>query len=146
MILTYARYRYKIVLGIKLKLFGGMIVVIAISAAGSDMESRMDQRFGRAACFAIIDTETMKYEFLDNAAAAASGGAGISAAQTVADKNVKAVITGNVGPNAGKVLSAAGIEVYYGKDVTVKENAELFKKGSLEKITSSAPRHYGLRG
>lgn len=121
-------------------------MVIAISASGSDMESRLDQRFGRAVSFVIIDTDTMNYEILDNAAAAASGGAGISAAQTVTDKNVQAVITGNVGPNASKVLNAAGIKIYRGKDVAVKENAELFKKGLLEEITSAVPPHYGLRG
>lgn len=117
---------------------------IAISATGSTMESKMDQRFGRAAYFLIVETESMDLEAVDNAAAASSGGAGISAAQSVADKGAKAVITGNVGPNAMNVLKAAKIEIYKGGAPTVKENVELFRKGALDKITANVPAHSGL--
>jgi predicted Fe-Mo cluster-binding NifX family protein len=42
------------------------------------------------------------------------GGAGIQAAQTVANRGVEAVITGQIGPNAVRVLNSAGIAVYVG--------------------------------
>ena len=119
---------------------------IAISATGNMMESQMDQRFGRAASFIIVETETMAYEALDNGAAADSGGAGISAAQLVADKDALAVITGNVGPNAMNVLKAANIQIYKGSAASVKENVELFKKGALEKISTTVPAHFGMGG
>jgi len=119
---------------------------IAVSAEGNTMESRIDQRFGRAASFIIVETKNLDYEAIDNSAAAASGGAGISAAQLVADKGVEAVITGNVGPNAMNVLKAADIEIYKGSAATVKENVELFKKGMLEKINTTVPAHFGMGG
>lgn len=119
---------------------------IAVSAAGNTMESQMDQRFGRAASFIIVETKNMDYEAIDNAAAASSGGAGISAAQLVADKGAEAVITGNVGPNAMNVLKAAKIEIYKGSAVSVKENVELFKRGALEGISTTVPAHYGMGG
>ena len=88
----------------------------------------------------------MDYEAIDNSAAASSGGAGISAAQLVADKGAEALITGNVGPNAMNVLKAANIEIYKGNASTVKENMELFKKGALERISTTVPAHFGMGG
>lgn len=119
---------------------------IAVSATGKTMESQIDQRFGRATSFIIVETETMDYEAIDNLATLSSGGAGISSAQSVAEKDVKAVITGNVGPNAMNVLKAASIEIYKAAASTVKENVELFKKGVLEKISTTVPPHFGLGG
>ncbi len=119
---------------------------IAVSAAGNTMESQMDQRFGRAASFIIVETKTMEYEAIENTGAASSGGAGISAAQLVADKGAEALITGNVGPNAMNVLKAANIEIYKGNLSTVKENMELFKKGALERISTTVPANFGMGG
>ncbi len=121
-------------------------MIIAVSAEGNGMDSRLDLRFGRAKAFIIVDTKTLKGEGLENAAAASAGGAGISAAQTVVDKNVEAVITGNVGPNASRVLNAAGVKVYRGKEISVKENVELFLQGALEQITAPGPARHGQRG
>lgn len=121
-------------------------IKIAVSATGNKMDSQMDQRFGRAASFLIVETKNLDYEAIDNSAAAASGGAGISAAQLVADKGAEAVVTGNVGPNAMNVLKAANIEIYKGSAASVKENVELFKKGALEKISTTVPVHFGMGG
>ncbi len=117
---------------------------IAVSATGNTLESGLDQRFGRAVSFIIVETDTMGYEALDNMAAASAGGAGISAAQSVVDKGAAAVITGNVGPNAMNVLKAANIEIYKGSATSIKENVELFKKGALEKICTTVPAHFGM--
>ena len=117
---------------------------IAVSAKGNTMESQIDQRFGRAAFFIIVQTDDMEIEVVDNSAVAASGGAGISAAQAIADKDVEAVVTGNVGPNAMNVLKAAKIKIYKGSAESVKENVELFKKGQLEEISKTVPAHFGM--
>ena len=118
---------------------------IAVSAAGTAAESALDPRFGRAAAFVIAETETDIMEALDNSAAASSGGAGIAAAQFVAENGAKAVITGNVGPNAMRVLKAAEIEIYKGAAASVRENIELFRQGKLEKLASTVPAHHGMR-
>jgi predicted Fe-Mo cluster-binding NifX family protein len=44
------------------------------------------------------------------------------------------------------VLKAASIKIYKGKDASVKENVELFKKGALEGISTTVPSHYGMGG
>ena len=119
---------------------------VCFSSNGNSSDSVMDPRFGRAAYFAIADTETMEFEIIENAAAASGGGAGITSGQLMVDKEVKAVITGNVGPNAMNVLKAAEIEVYKGSLVSVKENLEKFKKGLLDKIDTTVPEHFGMQG
>ncbi len=61
----------------------------------------------------------------------AAQGAGIQTAQNVALLNVEAVLTGHLGPNAFRALSAAGIKAYTGLQGTVGEAIEEFKAGRL---------------
>jgi predicted Fe-Mo cluster-binding NifX family protein len=103
---------------------------IAVSAAGSSIEDLVDPRFGRCACFLIIDTDTLDFEVIENSGKNLSGGAGIEAAQRVADRGVTHVLTGRCGPNAEKVLSAAGISIVDGCAGTVREAVERFRPGS----------------
>lgn len=117
---------------------------VAISATGSTLDSTMDQRFGRAAFFLVVDSETSQFEVINNEAAGAAGGAGITSAQTVVDKGVEAVITGNVGPNAMSVLNTAEIAIYRGVSASIQDNIDKFKKGTLEKIDNAVPSHFGM--
>lgn len=120
---------------------------ICVSSSGNTIESKLDPRFGRAAYFVIVDLDTMEAEVIENSAAASGGGVGITSGQLMVDKDVKAVVTGNVGPNAMNVLSAASIEVYRGEAASVKENAEKYKAGQLQKINNSVSAHsaFGLK-
>jgi Uncharacterized conserved protein len=47
--------------------------------------------------FLIYDTDTQKSVFLDNSAAASTGGAGIKAAQMIADNKVNILLTPRLG-------------------------------------------------
>jgi len=119
---------------------------VCLSSNGNSSDSIMDPRFGRAAYFAIADTDTMMFEIIENSAAASGGGAGITSAQLMIDRGVKAVITGNVGPNAMNVLKAAEIDIYRGSAVSIKENLDNFNKRMLEKIDATVPEHHGMQG
>jgi len=89
----------------------------------------------------------MKFEFIENASMTAGGGAGISAAQGIVDKGVKAVLTGNCGPNAYQVLDAAGIQVITGVSGKVKQAAEDFQTGKLKAASQpSVKAHHGMGG
>lgn len=119
-------------------------MIIGISATGTTLEDQVDQRFGRCKYFIIIDPETMNFEAISNQGVAASGGAGIKAAQTLAEKGVKAVISGNIGPNAFNTLSAANIDTYVGASGTIKNIIQKFKRGELEKTESpNVKNHFG---
>ncbi len=118
---------------------------ICVSATADNLEAQLDPRFGRCPYLIVVDSETMQFEAIPNMAAGATGGAGIQAAQTIANKGVKVVITGNVGPNAFGALSAAGIEIVTGASGTVKDVVEKFKKGEYGKTgTPTVGEHSGM--
>jgi len=114
---------------------------IAVSASGESLDSNVDPRFGRCPYFIIVDTEDNKiksHEVVTNEAVQAMRGAGIQAAQTVANKGAKVVITGNIGPNAFNVLSQTGIKVFTGVSGKVDEALKKYLKGELKESTKSS--------
>ena len=59
-------------------------------------------------------------------------GAGIQAAQAVAQLGAVAVLTGHVGPKAFATLQAGQIAVYPGAAGTVRQTLEEFRAGRLQ--------------
>ncbi len=119
---------------------------IAISSSGPDLESTVDPRFGRCAYIVFLETDTMDFEAVPNPNVSAGGGAGIGTAQMVVDRGAKAVLTGNVGPNAFGVLNQAGIAVYTGVGGTVRQAVEDFRASRM--TAASAPTvggHFGMQ-
>jgi len=120
---------------------------IAVSATSESSDAQIDPRFGRCPYFVIVDSETMKFEAVPNVASGAMSGAGIQAAQMIASRGVKVVVTGNVGPNAFQVLSSAGIDIITGVFGTVREAVEKIKSGQLQKITApTTSMGFGMGG
>ena len=108
---------------------------IAISSTGPDPDAQIDLRFGRCQYFVLFDDKAENFEFLDNEAAALSGGAGLQAAQMIADAGVKVVITGNIGPNAINVLKVAGIKTYHCGPGIVRKALQKYIDGSLQETS-----------
>ena len=109
---------------------------VAVSSTGQDLDSPVSPRFGRCPYYVIIDTETMAFETIPNTSMNAPSGAGIAAAQDVAQKGVEAVLTGNFGPNASQVLSQVGVKMVTGATGNVRQVVESFKDGTL---TAASP-------
>ena len=105
---------------------------IAVSSTGTTLESQVDPRFGRAAFFLLVDTDSGSVSAHDNAQNLnAAQGAGIQAAETVSRLGAEAVITGHCGPKAFRTLRAAGIQVVVGPEGTVADAVEQFKAGKI---------------
>ena len=119
-----------------MKKAGDKKLKVCLSSTANNLDAQLDPRFGRCAYLLIVDTETFQFEAIPNMAAGATGGAGIQAAQTIANKGAKAVLTGNVGPNAFKALSAAGIEIMTDASGSIREVLEKFKSGKLRKTVA----------
>jgi predicted Fe-Mo cluster-binding NifX family protein len=121
---------------------------VAVSASGPTLDSEVDPRFGRCPFLLVVETEGMVSEVLENPALSAPGGAGVQAAQAVAGMGVKAVITGNCGPNAYEALSAAGIEVTVGASGSVRQAVEAYGQGRLRPAggPSVSPGHVAAGG
>ncbi len=118
---------------------------IAITSIGSEIESKVDSRFGRCDYFFIYDTETEKTESIKNEGSGAMGGAGVISAQTIINRGIDILITGNVGPNAFHTLTAGGVKIYGGATGTVREAIKKYEKGELNELSSSSvPPHFGM--
>ena len=107
-------------------------MIICITSEGNNLDSKVDQRFGRAQYFIFYNDETSQFEAVENENVAGTGGVGVQSGQLVAEKQAKVVLTGNVGPNASQTLESAGIDVVVNVEGSVKEAIERFKKGELE--------------
>ena len=118
---------------------------IIITATEKDLNAPVDPRFGRCQYFITINPETLEFNALENDQKNAMGGAGVQAAQTVANAQVDAVVTGAVGPNAFQTLKAANVKIYTGANGTVKDAVDAFKNGSLQETeTSTVGSHHGM--
>jgi len=85
---------------------------IAVSTQGKDLEAQVDSRFGRATNFLVVDTETMRFDVIENKQSLdLPQGAGIQSAQNILPHKPDVVLTGNCGPKAFRVLQAAGVKV-----------------------------------
>jgi len=118
---------------------------IAVSADGPDLESHASPIFGRCPTFVLVDTDTLALESHNNPAQNYGEGAGIAAAEFVVAKGAEAVLTGNVGANALRVLNAAQVLVYRIKRGTVGQAVQSLADGKLVATRSAnVARYAGL--
>ncbi|MBN1260410.1 MAG: helix-turn-helix transcriptional regulator [Anaerolineae bacterium] len=117
---------------------------IVIPASGVDLDAPTSPVFGRCTSFVFVDPETLDYEALSNPALSAPGGAGVQAAQTVLQHGAQAVIAPSLGPNAFRVVQAAGVPVYRLQGATVRETAAAYQAGELELLEAPGADHVGL--
>jgi predicted Fe-Mo cluster-binding NifX family protein len=116
---------------------------ICVTSSGPTLDSMIDPRFGRCAYFIIADPETLDFEAVSNEAAMTAGGAGIRAAQTVTSRNIEAVLTGSVGPNAFPALKDAGVRILSGVSGTVRSAIETYSKDMLQELATPGPSNVG---
>jgi predicted Fe-Mo cluster-binding NifX family protein len=111
---------------------------IMITTKGENLEAEIDPRFGRAQNFLLYDSEEKTFSIVDNSKNLnGMQGVGIQAAKSVANSGASVLITGNCGPKAYQVLSAAGIKVYTGAKGTVMDAIEAFTSGNLSQADSA---------
>ncbi|WP_295445476.1 NifB/NifX family molybdenum-iron cluster-binding protein [uncultured Thiodictyon sp.] len=120
---------------------------LAISSSGTTLDAAFDARFGRAAAFCVVDSDTGAWSTHANPALSAAGGAGVQAAQLVANLGAQAVVSGAYGPKAYDTLSAAAITMWLAPTNathSVTEILTLFRSGHLTQ--ADAASHNGHHG
>ncbi|MDK2891652.1 NifB/NifX family molybdenum-iron cluster-binding protein [Methanohalophilus sp.] len=122
---------------------------ICVPSSGEDINSNIDDRFGRCSYFVIVDSENMDTTAFRNPASSATGGAGIQAAQEIINHDVNVLLVNNIGPNAHQVISAAGVELFEMHGNTVAEAVKKYlSEGAegLEKLSRpNSSSHTGMR-
>lgn len=108
---------------------------VCITSQGATPDAGVEERFGRAPYFIIMDTETGSFEAIANPYAAGAGGVGPKAAQLVIDHKAGALVSGMLGGNAKAVLDAAGVAQYTCRPGgPVREAFEAFKNNTLQRV------------
>ena len=118
---------------------------ICVTAGATGLDAPVDPRFGRCPFFVIVDIDSMDVSSVAITYAGGASGVGIQAAQINTRQGAKALITGNIGPNAMQTLASANIDVYQLQGVTVMDAVDKFKRGELTKISGpTRPAHGGM--
>src|SRR4030043_1201955 len=84
---------------------------VAITSTGNNLESKLDQRFGRCSYFVIYDLETKGIEFIPNPNKDTQEGAGPASLQLVASYNVQKIISGEFGIKIKSLLDSLKIQM-----------------------------------
>jgi len=116
---------------------------ICFSASGENEKSMLNARFGRCPYFLVFDTDSKQWQTVNNRAAAEFRGAGVSAAQKVADLGCQIIVTGNMGPNAFNVMNTSDIKIYSGDlEKSIVDNLAMFEDNKLQELLS--PQGMGM--
>ncbi|HHU53704.1 MAG TPA: dinitrogenase iron-molybdenum cofactor biosynthesis protein [Clostridiaceae bacterium] len=116
---------------------------IAIPVDEKTLTSGVCASFGRTPYFLIYDTETEESRYINNSGTADTGGAGIKAAQTVADHTADTLLVLRLGENAAKVLKSAEIKIYKSIEGSAKDNIDALIAGKLSLLDEI---HAGFHG
>lgn len=84
---------------------------IAISCDGAQPQDSLSTVFARCECFQIFDSESGEVETHPNTMRDQEHGVGPKVAQWLVDLGVETLVTAKVGPQAQRVLDAAGMKV-----------------------------------
>lgn len=94
------------------------------------LESRVNEHFGVAKQFLIIDLKTRETRVVANKKA--EGGTSCKTGFIDKDAGVNAVVTKCIGDGSQRGLHALEIKIYAAAADTVAENLDLFEKGDLK--------------
>jgi len=107
---------------------------------GPGWDALVDERFGRAAGFSLIEEKADgdSIEYLDNKQnTEAMQGAGIQAGEAMVKAGAEVLLTGHVGPKALRVLRAGKVQIFLGTRGTTRMALEDYRKGRLRPVESA---------
>ena len=121
---------------------------VCITTTGQDLDSLVDPRFGRCRYFLFLDKDGNLEESVENPGVGAIRGAAVVGSQEVAQRGVKFLITGNVGPNAFDLLTRSGVHIFtVSTPVSAREAFLMWQDGKLKELQMpSAGGGFGGRG
>lgn len=108
--------------------------LIVVATTNGGLDDTVSPVFGRTPTFTLVEVEDGRIvgsQVVPNPFQAAAGGAGIQAAQFVAERRPRAVIAGNIGPNASGVLAQMGIDMVSAPGMRVRDAVEKYLRGEL---------------
>lgn len=101
-----------------------------ITSTGNSLNSKFDQRFGRAGYFCVYDHVNQTTNFVKNNFKDLNGGAGTKSSEMAAELGAKQIISGHFGPKAQTMLNKLDIQM-------VEINEELCVEDIIHKIENN---------
>lgn len=121
-------------------------MLIGIPVDDNCLETEVCFSYGRCPYFMLYNSDTKEAEFIENKAAQAQGGAGITASQMLVDSEVKTVITQRLGKNASDVLVAADIRVMQCGNGKVMDQIAKLEANELKNLVDVHAGFHGRQG
>ncbi len=120
---------------------------IAVASKGKGLKARIDDRFGRADYFVVVDLENMVETTIENTAKDEASGAGGRAVRLLANEGVEVIVAPEPGPKAITAVKAFEMKVYKRAGFEVVEDAvKGYQEGRLEEMKiATVEEHSGLR-
>jgi len=110
-------------------------MILAFCVKEPNGDSELDDRFGRAEYFLVVNSNTGANVAFTNASKEASGSAGIKSVQMLKDQRVQALIAPKLGPKALDAAKALGLEVFeQGDSADVDQALTAWDEGRLVKV------------
>lgn len=108
---------------------------IMVPSRGENLESLMDERYGRAPYFIIYDTDTKSYEAIKNPYLNDRGGVGVSVAKLCVEKGSDAAVAEHFGPNTLEILKPANVKLFQADSgSSVKDIIDKLHDGNLKEF------------
>lgn len=106
-------------------------------------QNRIDSHFGHCEYFTVytVNPENRTITQEETVASPAGCGCKSNIADTLAEKGVKLMLAGNMGPGAVRVLNTAGIDVIRGCSGEIKTVAESWLNGTLTDSGEACSEH-----
>jgi predicted Fe-Mo cluster-binding NifX family protein len=121
---------------------------VAVTSTGNSLDSLVSSVFGRCPYFIVADIENgeIKDDLAIENPAKNDPRAGNKTAEFMANRDVKSLISGAVGPNAFNILKDQKIKVYKLKPGSVRDNLKFFIDNKLDEITTPSSGGPGAAG
>ena len=119
------------------------------------LSANFSSRFGRCDAFTLViqeDGKIIEVIIEENSAKNAMGGAGVNAAQVVANLGSTDIIVGRLGPNAHGALSKTGMKLHMidqtqSSNINIEQALEFFNQGKTSPVNSAnVASHFGMGG
>jgi len=113
---------------------------ITVATQQGGLDDQVSAIVGRAPTFTVVETsneEIIDSKVLQNEFSQAQSGAGVQAAQMLAEEGAQAIIGGNFGPNLARVFTQSGVKMYQASGVTTEEAIHQLLRGQLTEASGS---------
>jgi predicted Fe-Mo cluster-binding NifX family protein len=105
---------------------------IAIPTTGNDLNSLINEQFGRAEQFLLVSIPEQTVTVWNNPFQDGHGGVGAKVSSALIKQSVEVAFVDSLGPNARSVLEKSGVSILHGRQESVSMLLDKYQRGEME--------------